>query len=157
MPDQNAPEIPMAGGAVTSSKIPGFHRIPTEALVRLATRFDCGVERKGEGKAWNAVSANQQVLTDRQFILDRISHVIGHAAKLRDKIVSGARLDDDDDAGAIIWGGAFLCCASAALTAKPVREVPDCSACGGYGKFSVPHSHTTLECIVCHGSGKLSV
>ena len=104
----------MAGGVVTSSQIPGLHLIPTEALVRLAERFELGIQRKGWDKAWNGCSANQECLTDRDFILDRIGHTIYHALKLRDSIVNG-NLDGDDDAGAIIWGGAFLCCATKRL------------------------------------------
>ena len=112
----------MAGGLVTSSKIPGFHRVPTEALRRLAERFDLGVERKGEDKAWNALSKNQEVLTNREFVLERIGHVIYYALKLRDKVLAGD-LSGDDDAGAVIWGGAFLCCATKALS--DAVEEPD--------------------------------
>jgi hypothetical protein len=114
MPDQNAPEIVMAGGATSSSQIPAASLIPTEALIRLAKRFELGVERKGD-KAWNALSSNQAVLVDREFIMHRISHVILHAMKLRDKLVSGVAIDEEDDAGAISWGGAFLCCATKQL------------------------------------------
>lgn len=116
-------EIVMAAGQVSSSAIPGLHRIPTEALVRLAQRFDLGVERKGD-KAWNAVTANQQVLADREFILHRIGHVVIHALKLRDKILRGAPMEGDDDAGAIAWAGAFLCCATKALSQIPVKPAP---------------------------------
>jgi hypothetical protein len=112
---ENAPEVPMAGGVVTSSKIPPLHLIPTEALVRTATRFELGIERKGEDKAWNACSANQSCLTDKQFVLNRLGHVILHAMSLRDKILRGAPMEGDDDAGAIAWSGAFLCCATKAL------------------------------------------
>jgi hypothetical protein len=116
MPDKtDSPEIVM--GKVSSSKIPGFHLIPTEALVRLALRFDVGVERKKE-LAWNALTANQDMLTNKEFILHRIGHVINHAQKLRDKIVAGTSDLGDDDAGAIIWAGAFLCCATKALEGK---------------------------------------
>ena len=146
MPDEKAPEVSMAGGLVTSSAIPGFHRIPTEAMRRLAARFDYGVERKGEDKAWNACSNNQVVLTNKAFILERIGHVINHALKLRDKIVSGkSGMDGDDDAGAVIWGGAFLCSATKALS-----EAISCSACGGTGKFL----DTGNPCPACKGSGK---
>ena len=113
MPDPNAKEIPMAGGIVSSSECPPYHLIPTEALTRLAYRFQAGIDRKGD-KAWNAISQNGDCLTDKQFILARISHVIAHANKLRDKISAGLPLDDDDDAGGIIWAGAFLCCATKA-------------------------------------------
>jgi len=127
VPEQNAPEVAMAGGAVSSSELPSLHLIPTEALVRLAQRFDLGVVRKKE-KAWNAISLNQQVLADREFILHRIGHVIIHAMKLRDKLLGAAVDDGDDDAGAIAWAGAFLCCATKAL-----KDQKDCSGYGGTG------------------------
>lgn len=146
MPDQNAPEVPLAGGIVSSSAIPGFHLIPTEALTRLAARFELGLERKGD-KAWNAITDNQQCLTARDFVLSRIDHVIGHAMKLRDKLVRGMPLDDDD-AGAIIWGGAFLCCATAA---KPAAN---CSACGGTGKIHGRSQNHPKPCPACQGTGK---
>ncbi len=111
----SAVEVPMAGGVVTSSKIPALHLIPTEALLRTAARFELGIERKGADKAWNACSENQSCLSDKQFVLDRIGHVILHALSLRDKVLRNAPLDGDDDAGAIAWSGAFLCCATKAL------------------------------------------
>lgn len=101
----------MADAAVSSSKIPRIDLIPTEAIVRLAERFQLGVERKGD-KAWNVTTDNQAAIMDREFILARIAHVIYHALKLRDKVISGEdplKAGGDDDAGAIIWGGAFLC------------------------------------------------
>lgn len=116
MPDKDAKEVDLAGGKVSSSEIYGFHLIPYEAMVRLAQRFDLGVVRKGD-KAWNATTHNQEVLTSKDFILHRISHVIGHAMKLRDKIVAGVDpLAGDDDASAVIWGGAFLCAATKAVS-----------------------------------------
>ncbi len=145
MPEANdSPEITMAGGQVSSSQIPGFHLIPTEALVRLAMRFDAGVERKRE-KAWNAITPNQEVLTNREFILHRIGHIVGHSSRLRDKIIMGNPMDGDDDAGALIWGGAFLCCATRAL--ENARRKPNCSACGGTGKFL----NSDRECPACRG------
>lgn len=62
--DKDASEVTMAGGAVSSSEVPYFHLIPLESLRRLALRFFVGTERKKD-KAWNAITPNQQVLTDR--------------------------------------------------------------------------------------------
>lgn len=118
-------ETPMAGGAVTSSKIPRLELNPTEAIVRLAARFEEGIRRKPPGKAWNALSANQEVLVDKEFILARIGHVEYHCLKLRDKIKGDWPLTDDDDAGAVIWGGAFLCCATKALEDSKTAENRD--------------------------------
>lgn len=161
MPDDNAPEIPMAGGKVSSSKAPRIDLIPTEPIYRLAKRFEVGVERKKE-MAWNALTPNQEVLRDQEFILSRITHVITHALKLRDKIIDGAAIGtdgDDDDAGAIIWGGAFLCCASAAMRVPQLN----CSACGGTGLIYANQSAEEInllgktldsKCPACHGTGK---
>jgi hypothetical protein len=108
-------QIEMAGGLALSSKGPPIHLIPTVALERIAERFVLGIERKGD-KAWNAVSTNQDCLRDKAFVLERISHVIHHACKLRDKLISGKNLvGDDDDAGAVAWGGVFLLCAVDAI------------------------------------------
>lgn len=104
-------QVPMAGGLVASTKIPPLHLIPTVALEGLAERFELGVQRKGD-KAWNATSKNQACLEDLDFAVDRIGHVVHHALKLRDKLVTGDvdAIMEDDDAGAIAWAGAFLLC-----------------------------------------------
>ena len=109
-------QIPMAGGKAASTKVPHLHLIPTLCLIEAAKRFELGIERKGD-KAWNAISKNQEVLTDKAFIIERISHIMLHAAQLRDKIVNEdwAGLEQDDDASAIVWGGMFLQCVVDAL------------------------------------------
>ena len=147
MPEPNAPEVPFAGGKVTSSAVPHFHLIPTESLIRLANRFTLGIQRKGS-RAWNALTQNQEILTDKEFALERISHVIAHASKLRDKIVTGLPFDDDDDAGAISWAGAYLCCFTAAIAKPPLN----CSACGGTGRVEITSEPVT--CPSFRGSGK---
>lgn len=114
--EQLPEQVPFAGGLAASSKIPPLHLIPTVALECLANRFQKGIERKGD-KSWNALSANQSILTDREFAIERTAHVIQHAMKLRDKLLSGEDLPgDDDDSGAIMWAGAFFSCVGAALT-----------------------------------------
>ena len=122
MPDPNAKEVPMVGGIVSSSKIPGLHLIPTEGLLRTAARFDLGTERKGD-KAWNALSSNQECLLDRAWAIERIGHVINHALKLRDRLLKDEPLlgdGVDDDAGALGWSAMFLCCVTRAL--QDLRE-----------------------------------
>lgn len=107
MEDKGEEQV-MANGLASSSKIPGFHYIPTGTLVRLGRRFELGIERKGE-KAWNAISDNQCVLGDREFILHRIGHIVSHAYAFRDKLIANKfKTIGDDDAGAILWGGSFL-------------------------------------------------
>ena len=56
-------DVEIQFGKVSSSKCPPFHLIPLVALEKLAERFQCGVDRKGDG-AWNAISHNQECLTD---------------------------------------------------------------------------------------------
>src|SRR5690242_4527977 len=106
-------EIDMAGGLVSSSRGLPLHYIPTEALQCLADTFELGVQRKGE-KAWNAVSGNQSVLTDREFLLERISHVIKHALNIRDALLTNDPAGAYRDAGAVMWGGALFACATKA-------------------------------------------
>lgn len=109
-------QVLFVGGLAASSKIPPLHLIPTLALECLANRFQKGIDRKGD-KSWNAISTNQSILTDREFAIERTAHIIQHAMKLRDKLLSGEDLPgDDDDAGAIMWAGAFFACVSDALT-----------------------------------------
>lgn len=120
-PDAGHPEqIPMAGGKAASSKGPAFHLIPTTVFEALAARCELGIERKGD-KSWNALSQNQEVVKDLDFAIERTSHIIHHALKLRDKLhamklrdqhssreATTAPFREDDDAGAILWGGMFL-------------------------------------------------
>lgn len=152
MPDADAQEVLMSEGKASSSKIPGFHRIPTEGLRRLAERYDLGQERKGE-KTWDANSENQEVLLDREFVLHRLGHVIAHALKLRDKIAAGEKLlgeGIDDDAGAIIWGGSFLCSATRVMQDRMDLESDPivCDRCHGIGKLNkVPGSEARDEVV----------
>lgn len=89
------------------SKIPGLELIPRCALVRLAARFELGVENYQE-KAWNALSPNQECLGDKGMQIARAAHLMDHASKLI-AILSGQIPDDGDDhTGAILWAGAFL-------------------------------------------------
>lgn len=152
MPNESGAERDFVGGKVSSSAISAFHLIPAEALRRYARRCQVGVERKGD-KAWNAMTThNQDILTSKEFALERINHLIGHALTLRDKIARGEPLlAGDDDAGAIIWNGGYLCCATAAMAAA----VPplNCSGCGGTGTIA-DHDQYFRNCPACHGSGK---
>lgn len=112
-------QVLMAGGKAASTKIPSIHLIPTETFLGLAERMDLGVLRKGD-KSWNALSNNQEVLENKEFLIERIGHIIYHALKLRDKLhehdIKG--LKEDDDASAILWGGSFLRSAVQALLKK---------------------------------------
>lgn len=101
-------EVSYAGGKASSSKQPDMTLLSTVALERLAKICELGIQRKGK-LAWNAVSENQEVIEDRKFILSRISHVINHALRLRDKIMKNEADMGEDDAASIMWGGMFLC------------------------------------------------
>lgn len=117
MTDKHPEQIPMAGGKAASSKGPAFHLIPTVAMVGLAERLELGVIRKGD-KAWNATSHNQEILVNKEFLIERCSHIIHHAMKLRDQLAHGEQPGEEtikDNAGAISWGGAFMLCAADAL------------------------------------------
>jgi hypothetical protein len=122
--DIHPEQIAMAGGKAASSKIPRFDYIPTIALEMTAARFELGVARKGD-KAWNALSNNQEVLTDKEFLIERCAHIIHHALKLRDKLQANdlEGMSKDDDASAIVWGGMFLQCATNALKGEPDVEI----------------------------------
>lgn len=123
-------EVEMAGGKVSSSKVDMLHLIPTDALTGLADRFAVGSARKGD-KAWNATTKNHEALEDREFLLERVSHVIRHALLLRDQIVAGRFVGVDgaggeggegeredsfyENAGAVAFGGALMLCAAKRL------------------------------------------
>lgn len=147
-------EIDFAGAKVSSSKIPDFKYIPYQSLVRTAARFELGIERKQE-KAWNALSNNQEVLTDLPFVIERASHAAHHAMRLI-AILTGAIPDDGEDhAAAVAWSGHFLCEATRALAeAKPILN---CSSCGGDGKIHDNVGLSIGKCPACWGTGKVKV
>lgn len=111
--DNHPAQIEIVPGALSTPGI-DYELIPPIVWERLAKRFMLGQERKGD-KAWNAGSPNQNILTSKKFILNRLGHTISHCLKLMDKIRHDRSLDDDDDAAAITWGGAFAICATDAL------------------------------------------
>lgn len=127
MNSKHPEQVLMAGGKAASSKGPPLHLIPTEALVGLAERFELGVIRKGDN-SWNAVSKNQAILTDKEFLIERCSHIIHHALKLRDQLVRGELPGEEtikDNAGAVAWGGAFMLCAAKALAEDHEEKHPE--------------------------------
>jgi hypothetical protein len=86
-----------------SSKVPRLDLIPREALLRLAKRFELGLEHYGKDNWRNG-------LADHEYILERIAHIQNHCAILVEKLEGRIPPDGDDDVGAILWGGAFLSC-----------------------------------------------
>jgi hypothetical protein len=99
--------VSFTGGAV-SSRIPRYDLIPRGALKRVADRFELGLQKHGE-RAWNARTANQQCLEDKEFLIARAAHAIDHALKLIAKLEGLSPADGDDDAAAIAWAGICLC------------------------------------------------
>lgn len=120
LPSEHPEQIPMAGGKAASSKGPALHLIPTVALEKIAERFELGIARKGD-KAWNALSKNQEVLDDVPFLIERCSHIIHHAMKLRDQLAWGVKPTDESmmaNATAVGWGAIFLTCAAERISQK---------------------------------------
>lgn len=86
--------------------------IPIEGLIRAANRFELGIEKHGQ-RAWNSLSENRiEPLRDKEWLVERCSHGIGHLYNLIERIMTG-NYDGDDDAGAVAWCGLVL---SAAMT-----------------------------------------
>lgn len=117
----------MAGGKVSSTKVPPLHLIPTVALTTLADRFQAGKDRKGGG-AWNALSKNQEILTDKEFLIERCDHIILHTLLVRDQLARGESPGEESlshNAGAVLFGGALLSCAADALASlASYRSIP---------------------------------
>ncbi len=109
------------GGKASSSKCPRLSLFPREALLRGVERFEKGIENHGD-RAWNAQSANQEILTDLDFLGVRIDHAMNHLMILSEKVTAAKRTGKfemgDDDAAAILFFGAFACCATKALQSQ---------------------------------------
>lgn len=92
-----------ASGAMSSGRKPRYDLIPTEALARIAARFEYGAIKYGENN-W------QKGVHDKAYILDRINHAIEHLMNLKDHVHYGDRLEElvDDDAAAIILNVIFV-------------------------------------------------
>ena len=114
--EEHPPQVEVIPGALSTPGIE-YQLIPPIVWERLAKRFMLGERRKGN-KAWNADSANQHILSNKKFILDRLAHTMSHCLKLMHKIRHDLPLDTDDDAAAITWGGAFAICATERLSQK---------------------------------------
>lgn len=149
MPNDDAVKVKFPSGG-TSSPAPRLELIPREALVRLASRFQLGIDNRPDGSAWHALSPNfTKPLTDKPFLLNRIGHAIDHLSKLH-AILTGQMADDGDDhAGAVGWAFCFLACATAEL-AKPKKN---CSACGGSGSIETRSDCSDRRCPACKGTG----
>jgi hypothetical protein len=145
-------EIDFAGGKALSSKIPGFKYFPYRALVRIAKRFELGIERKGE-KAWNALAKSRdEVAADKEFAIERAAHAAHHAMRLKAILAGEIEDDGDDHAAALGWSAMYLCEAT-----EPRVVLKNCSACGGEGSVKYGDgrdSEATTKCPACKGTGK---
>lgn len=130
-------KIVLAGGAMTSSKIPRIEMIPYRALLRLAARFELGEERHKDA-SWNGMKPENAGLKDKNTMVVRAAHAMLHASKLI-AILTGQIPDDGDDhASAVMWAGAFLCESDEMEVRK--REKNESSSTSGMVK---------LTCSVC--------
>lgn len=93
---------------IKSTKIPRFELIPKSSLEALALIFERGIERKGDG-AWNALApSREEALKTKEFVIERLSHVIKHSYDAIRKVMDETELEGEEDAGAIMFGGAVL-------------------------------------------------
>ena len=93
---------------VKSTKIPRYELIPMSLLDCAALIFEKGIVKKGDG-AWNALTLNkEEALKDKDFVIERLSHVIKHAYSAIRKVQDGNEWEGEEDAGAIAFGAAVL-------------------------------------------------
>lgn len=112
MTNIKSPEKREFKSGVTSTKQPRLSLIPHKGLINAAIRFELGIERHGE-KAWNNLSKNQEALSDKEWLLERVSHCIEHCYSLIDKLKEEREEEVYkklmlEDAGAIAWCGLVL-------------------------------------------------
>ena len=95
-------------GKVISTKKARLELIPKSALEALALIFETGIDRKGDG-AWNALTqAHAEVITSKEFVIERLSHVVHHCYDAIAKLVKDEVWEGEEDSGAILFGGAVL-------------------------------------------------
>jgi hypothetical protein len=118
----NHPKVTLAGGAMTSSKIPRIEMIPYRSLLRLAARFELGEERHKDA-SWNGMKPENAGLKDKNTMVVRAAHAMLHASKLIAILTGQIQDDGDDHASAIMWAGAFLCESDEMEVRKREREI----------------------------------
>lgn len=90
-----------------SRKGTAYGLLPRAGLRRAVARFQLGLDNYGDG-AFNAMSTNTAPLADREWLIERVNHAIGHCYNLLDKLTGKAPMGGDDDAGAVAWCGLVL-------------------------------------------------
>ena len=117
-------QIVLPGGG-KSSQCPPYEAIPTEALDALARRLAKGIRTKADA-AWNGISANRDTALTKEFVLNRLGHLLKHTTLAIDRVSGRIPYDpvddaDGGDAGAILWAGAMLA-AYVALQKKSAKN-----------------------------------
>jgi hypothetical protein len=97
-------DIVVHKSGASSSYCSDYTQIPLEAMTALADRFALGAIKHGRGN-WRGG------LPDKDYVRERLNHIIRHAMTLQAKLEGLLPWDEDDDAGALIWGGCFAVCA----------------------------------------------
>jgi hypothetical protein len=84
----------LPSGTTRSTKAPSFHLIPRVGLVRIADRFQLGLEKHGEGNWERSLLRREDA---KAFAVEAYNHLIDHALKMADGD------NDGDHVGAIGW------------------------------------------------------
>ena len=98
-------DIVIHKSGASSSYCPDYSQIPLEAMTALAQRFELGALKHGKGNWKNGIP-------DKDYVIQRLNHVIRHAYTMIGKLEGNIPIDGDDDAGALMWGGTFAIVAS---------------------------------------------
>lgn len=147
------PEITLPGGG-SSSQCPPYETIPAEALDALALRIARGMRNKGKA-CWNGISENRETALTKEFVLNRLGHLLKHTMLAIDRVNGRIPNDpeetaDGGDAGAILWAGAMLAVyeASEKVKDKPIVYMCDtgrCMVCGYNVFVSKFEEHTKIH------------
>lgn len=101
----------LVDGLMVSADTLHYHLIPPLALRYLTKRIMLGECTKGKA-AWNALSANQEVLESKKALARRLGHVISHTLGLLEALATRPFTEEDvEEASAVMWGGMYAICA----------------------------------------------
>jgi hypothetical protein len=104
-----------SSGASSSGMKPRYDLIPSWALERIAKRFAEGAKKYGENN-W------QKGVTDKEFIIDRMNHMVEHLYKKIEAVRAG-EINPDDDMAAVILNAIFVMGHERATSTQP-DEIP---------------------------------
>jgi hypothetical protein len=83
-----------------------YELVPRIGLIRVANRFTLGLQHHGE-HTYNALH-KPEALKDKEWLIERASHAIGHLYNVIGKLSGQIPLGGDDDAAAVGWAGLVL-------------------------------------------------